>query len=504
MLEANNTNSLPNKKVNSNKKEFSKLLIMIILTIVTQVVTILKTSTAAGSFGATVQMDAFNFSNSIGTFIFSFIGAGITTVLIPNLVKKGKEEGVNIFINVLYSLAFIILLIVYLGRRLLVQTLSSGSAEFLNIACNIMLITLITQFVNSFLGTTNAIFQCNGKFNFPKVINLLTTTALVGLIIFMPNLTIYKYAFYIFITTLINVIIQVWLAIKYGYKFKFKIDFKNKDFKQMFKVFLPTILSTGLYQFSLVTDTVISSNLGEGTVSILSYSNGLMSMINSILLTNLMTYFYPKIARDIHKENSQEKMFDLMLLLNGIMCLMVVGYYVVGENGIALLYQRGKFTSSITNAVYICTLIYILGIPINAMRDLIYRYFYAKADTMTPFKNSLIVSICNIVISIILSKFIGVYGIILGTVLTSYMSLGMILYRFNKKFKIQYSKKVLIRENAKLLINSVIVMLIVKTLSNMFPITNIFMNILIYGILTVVLYGIILIIFKSKILNIKL
>ena len=152
---------------NSNKKAFIQLAIMIGLTVMTQIVTILKTSTVAGKFGATIEMDAFNFSNSIGTFIFSFIGAGITTVLIPNLVKKDKEEGINIFISVLYTMAFIVLLCVYFFRRFIVQGLSSGGEEFIYIACNVMLITLITQFISSFLGTTNAIFQCSGKFIFP-------------------------------------------------------------------------------------------------------------------------------------------------------------------------------------------------------------------------------------------------------------------------------------------------------------------------------------------------
>ena len=66
-----------------------------------------------------------------------------------------------------------------------------------------------------------------------------------------------------------------------------------------------------------------------------------------------------------------------------------------------------------------CTLIYVRGLPINAFRDLIYRYFYAKGDTLTPFRNSLLISFLNIVISIILARFIGIYGIVLGTVITS-------------------------------------------------------------------------------------
>ena len=88
----------------------------------------------------------------------------------------------------------------------------------------------------------------------------------------------------------------------------------------------------------------------------------------------------------------------------------------------------GNYTlaEDLTGIVDVGTALYMLGIPINSMRDLMYRYFYAKGDTITPFKNSLIVSILNILISIILSGYMQVNGIILGTVITSYISFIMI------------------------------------------------------------------------------
>ncbi|CUO46100.1 lipid II flippase MurJ [Clostridium disporicum] len=489
---------------NSNKKAAKQLIIMIVLTILTQVVTILKTSTVASQFGATIQMDAFNFSTSIGTFIFSFIGAGVTTVLIPNLVKKDKKDSINIFISTLYTIAFLVLLIVYFFRRSIIGVLSSQNDEFILIASNIMLVTLLTQFITSFSGATNAIFQCKGKFNFPKLITLFTTIILIGLIVFMPNLTIYKYAAYIFVTSVLNIIIQIYLVKKNGYKFNYRIDFSDKEFKNMFRTFLPTVLSTGLYQFSLVTDTVISSNLGEGSTSILGYSNSLMTMVNSVILTNLMTYFYPKIAKSIGREDSQERVFDLMILLNGIMCLFLVGFIVVGKSGIILLYERGKFTPTITEMVYIGTLIYMIGIPVNAMRDLVYRYFYANGDTLTPFKNSIVISISNIIISIILSKIFGIYGIIIGTVITSFISFIMILFRFNKKFGFKCNKRKLIIENIKIVLVSITVIVTIKFLITMLPSMTLIIEILLVGIITTLLYTTMLVVFRSKIYKIKL
>ena len=474
-----------------NEEKFiaaKQLLLMMALTIATQVVMLLKVSTVASSFGTSIEMDAFNFANNIGNFIYSFIGAGVTTVLIPNLVNKEKNNSINIFISILYSSAFIVLVVVHIFRRYIVAGLSNGSDEFILITCNIMFITLITQYINSFTGATNAIFQCSGKFNFPKFITLCTTIFLVLLLIFTPNLTVYKYVYFILITTVVNVAFQIYLAIKGGYSFKFSIDFKDIEFRKMMKVFTPTVLSTGLYQVSLLTDSIISSNLGQGEISKLSYSNTIMTLINTVILSNIMTYFYPKIAKDINKEDGQKKLFDLGIYIIGIMVFMVVGFITVGRDAIVVLYERGNFTSSVTSTVYMCTLIYVLGLPINAFRDLIYRYFYAKGDTLTPFRNSLLISFLNIVISIILARFIGIYGIVLGTVITSYMSLGIILFKYSRKFGFNYSKKLFVVRNAMICAIAVITLVGVFVIKSIFSDLGSFMNLILYGICTILIY----------------
>ncbi|MGL5416437.1 MAG: murein biosynthesis integral membrane protein MurJ [Clostridium sp.] len=491
-------------KSSENMKEVFKLLIMMCLTIFTQGILLMKAGISASIFGVSQEMDAFNFANSIGTFIYSFIGAGVTTVLIPNLVNKKKKESINIFISVLYSTGFLILIFVTLMRKSLVSTLSNGDDVFIMITCNIMIITLITQYINSISGITNAIFQCKGKFNFPKFITAITSIVLVLLVITDKNLTINKYAIYILITTILNIILQIYLVIKDGYEFKYKIDLKDKEFKRMFKIFGPTALSTGLYQISLLIDSIISTNLEAGAISKLSYSNNIMALLNSVILANIMVYFYPKIAKNIKAENGQRKLFELSLLVNAVMIFIVVVFIVVGKEGISILYERGAFLPSTTMVVYTCTMIYIIGLPTNAFRDLIYRYFYAKGDTMTPFKNSLIISCLNILISIGLSRIIGIYGIIWGTVVTSYMSLFMILYRLEKKYKIDYSKKILIKENLKLILSGCITVIIVWMIKDMIPVMDTLSTCIIFGTIAIIIYCLIVFLIKSTILKIRL
>lgn len=490
--------------MNSNKKAFKQLFFMLVFTILTQVITLIKISVTARNFGATIEMDAFNFSNSIGTFIFSFIGTGITTVLIPAIVNKKNMRTINNFITILYSISISIVLIVFLIRRPIVSIFSSGNDKFINIACSLMLITLISQFFNTIISVTNAVFQCNGKFNVPKILTLGTTAMLTLLVFINKDLTIYEYAFYILITGLLNLILHVILTYKEGFIYKPLIDIKDEELPYMIKVFIPTVFSSGLYQVTLLTDSLISSTLGEGQISMLGYSNNIMSMINLLLTTNLVTYIYPKIAEKIKRKDGQKRLFEYFMFFNLIMCLMTIGFLSVGKEAIVILYEGGKFTSSVTSVVYLCTSIYTLGLPINIMREVIYRYFYAQGNTKTTFVNSITASIFNIIVSIILSRFIGIYGVVLGTVLTSVFSLTSILIRFKKAYSMNFNKKFVIIENVKVFLAAIISVVITLFLKSEFIIKNDIISLLVYGVLVVILYVIMLLIFKTKAYKVEL
>ncbi|HCW53801.1 MAG TPA: teichoic acid transporter, partial [Clostridium sp.] len=469
------------KSIESNNKALVQLLFMILLTLLTQGVSLIKASVTAANFGATVEMDAFNFSNSIGTFIFSFIGTGVTTVLIPAIINRKEKKSIDNFITVLYGISLLCVIILFFFRRFIASLFSSNSTQFIEIACSIMLITLIAQFLNTILSVFNAVFQCEEKFNIPKVITLITTSILTLLVFLNKDMSIYQFAIFIFITSALNLIIQGAFVYRYNFRYKPVIDFKDEEFKKMITIFIPTMFSAGLYQISLLTDSLISSKLGPGQISILSYSNNIMNMINLLLLSNLMTYIYPKVTKQINQNNGSNQLFNYMIFFNAIMFLMVCGFIVVGKEGIVLLYQRGKFDSSITQLVYSCTFIYIIGLPINVMRDLVYRYFYAKGNTKSTFKNSISASIVNIIVSIALASFIGLYGVVIGTVITSIFSFTSIMIRLKHQYNVKIDKNYVFIENSKIVISSVIVIVSIIFIKSIIIITNPLLSIVLFG-----------------------
>lgn len=409
------------------------LIFMIIITCIAQILTLAKSSLVAGHFGATSALDAYNFANSIVSFVFGFISSAISTVIIPNYVHKTNRKEVDSFITILYGCLAVIIVTIMVLRFQIVGLFSNRDELFVNLACNVLLILLMSNYLLAITNITAAYYQCIGKYNIPKILNLITQLIVVFALICMKNLSIIQYAKILAGGVVINFIIDIFTAIKLGWRFKPSFFIHSKETIELFRLFIPIVISTGIYQVSLMTDSTIATRLDEGKLTILTYSSQIASMVNSVIIGNLVIYSYPKIVKRIKEKENKKVFWEQTSFFHLITWLIIAGYVCVGHEMISVLFEHGKFTALAVKGVFIGSLLYIIGQQSNIVRDLMYRYFYAVGDTKTTASNSVLVSVVNISVSLILVRYVGFYGIILGTIIASFASLLRIFVQFNKK-----------------------------------------------------------------------
>ena len=493
--------SLANIK-NTNYRNIFAILLMIIITGVTQVLTILKSSMVAGYFGTSAEMDAYNFANSIVSFIFGFIASAISTIVTPEYVKKNRLKQADAFISVLYGALALIVLIIALFRFKIVAVFSGRDEMFVNIACEMLLILLMSNYLFAITNLTTSYYQCIDKYNIPKVINLISQLFVVGFLLFFKTLNIVQYAWIISGGVLLNFIMDVLIAIKKGWRYHLTFEINNEATKQMFAMFIPMILSTGVFKISLLVDSVIASRLEEGYLTVLGYSNQIANIVNSILLGNLLIYCYPKIIKRISQSNNKVIFWKQTSFFHLVVWFVIACFSTVGRDGISLLFEHGKFDSRAVTSVFIGSLIYITGQQSNIVRDLIYRYFYAVGDTKTPASNSVLVSLTNLTVSILLVTFIGFYGIIIGTVVASLVSLARIAFQFSKKIGLGESPKTILLSFAENMAIALITIACVYITKSLFPINGHFLALFVYGIETTVIFVVLIKVIKKDIVAI--
>lgn len=454
---------------------------MIVITGITQIFTLMKTSMVAGQFGTSMQMDAYNFANSIVSFIFGFIASAASTVIIPGYIKEKDRKGIDAFITLMYTVMAFILTVMIVFRFQFIGLFTNKGEEFLNITCSVLWILLLANMIYSVTSITTAYFQCIGKYNIPKILNLLTQVFIVAALCIFRDLTILQYTLILAAGLLVNFAIDILIAVRCGWRYRPRFAFGDPQARSMFRLFLPIILSTGVYKLSLLIDSTIAARLDTGQLSTLGYATQIVNMVNTILLGNLTIYCYPKIVKRIKEKKPQSLFWEQTSFFHLVVCLMVAGFVTVGHEGIALLFERGQFSSVATDTVYTCSIIYLIGQPITMVRDLMYRYFYAVGDTATPATNSVLVSAVNIAVSLILVQFIGLYGIILGTVTASIVSLIRMLWKFHKKIGFDVSKrKLLISFGTNLLIALVTIGAVCLT-KYLLPIESVVVSLLVFG-----------------------
>ena len=485
--------------MNVNKK-YGKLVLMILITFISQLLVLSKSSIVAGLFGTGNDIDAYNIAINITSFLFSFVLAGISTVVIPEFVKKENKKSVDTFITTVYGILVICVAVMILFRFQIAEIFSNRDGFFTALVAYFLVILLVSQTVSSFANITVAFFQCENKYNIPKIIQLISQIGVISALIFLKDLTVTHYALIVAAGVVFGAVLDAVIAVKNGFRYKPALVFDTHT-KGLFKRFFPIILSTGVCRLSLIIDSVIASFLDTGKITILNYSSQISAMVDAVIVGNLVLYLYPKITKQVQTNEPQEIFWKQTVVFHSITCLVVAGFFSVGAEAVDLLFEHGSFTKEAGTLLFTGAAIYIFGHQLGIIRDLIYRYFYASGNTKTPATNSVIVSVVNIAVSLILVKLIGFYGIIIGTVLSSAVSLTMALIAFLRKitFKVKI-KRVFMRYILNFLIMVATVLLVFLT-KNAVPISNDVLAIIVFGCETVLIYAGLTFLFNRKILT---
>lgn len=473
------------------------LIIMIAISLLTQVLSLLKSSIVAGSFGAGSDMDAYNLANNIVTFAFGFVASGISTIIIPEYANRRNKTAVDTFITIIYGVMIVVVALMIALRVQLVGMFNNRGEMFTNLVANILIILLLAQYLSSIANITIAYFQCEGRYNIPKVISLIFQIAVIIALLFIRNINIIQYTVIISAGVIFNFVFDTVIALKLGWRYKPILVFSDET-KLLFKRFVPIIVSTGVYRLTLMIDTTISSFLDTGKLSILSYSSQISSMVDAVVVGNMMIYLYPKITKGINNAGYQKQFWKSSAVLHAVVCLVSAGFLTVGREGVALLFQHGAFTADATKMVFIGSAIYIVGHQTGIIRDLIYRYFYAMGDTKTPGINSITVSVLNIIFSVVLVWLIGFYGIIIGTFLSSTCSLIIIFVRFKNVIGFDERVSVIINRYALSILVFVVTVVLVYLTKYVAPISNNLISLLVFGIETVIIYAALSLLFNRK------
>lgn len=395
-------------------------------------------------FGASNISDAYLVSLTIPSVIFGFIGAGILTAYIPTLsriVNQSKSTDASKFtsnfFNIILLFCTAIFIVTFIFTEPLVKLFALGfSEEVLSMAIKLTRISLLGMFLTTFISLFSGFLQVRNNYLIP---------ALLGLpynIIIMIAIVLSSQGNYVYLAigTLIATFSQTLLLIpfikKKGYKYYFIVNFKDKLVLNTLKNSLPIVLGTAVSQINILVDKTLASLIQVGGISSLNYATRVDLFVQGLFVTSIITTMYPLISSHAAKGNVQ----DFKKIINNTLVIVIVlivpvtiGAMLYSTEIITLLFGRGAFDETAINLTSKALLFYSMGMLGNGVREILTRAFYSIQDTVTPVKNSIIGVTLNVILNIILSKFMGISGLALATTISSIITATLLFYSLRKK-----------------------------------------------------------------------
>ncbi|WP_270659145.1 murein biosynthesis integral membrane protein MurJ [Paraclostridium bifermentans] len=396
-------------------------------------------------YGTSAYSDVYIVAMNIPLVVFSSIGVALVTTFIPlyqeALTSKGEERALKFSNNVM---SIVVILSIILG--VLGFVFAEPLVKLFAVHYTGEKLVLAVKFVRImiggvvFIGLSNLMtsyLQIKGDFTIPGMIGFPNNIIIItSIILSAVTGNIYILAIGTLIGMLSQFLFQVPFAIKKGYKFKPTIDFKDEYLKKMLWLVMPVLIGVAVNQVNAMVDRSLASGLEDGVITALNNANRLNGFVMGMFIATLGAVIYPTLSK-LSTENNKEKFAESVA--NSVNCVNLlvvpasVGAMILATPVVRILFERGAFNDRSTVLTATALVFYSVGMVGFGLRDILDKVFYSLKDTRVPMTNGIIAVILNIVLNIVLVKFMGHGGLAFATSLSSLICIVLLFRSLKKK-----------------------------------------------------------------------
>lgn len=222
-----------------------------------------------------------------------------------------------------------------------------------------------------------------------------------------------------------------WLLIcarKVNFVMKWQKPVYTHRIHRVFKLMGPGVVGAGVMHINLFADMILASFLQTGAISYLYYADRLNQLPLGVVGIAVGTALLPMLSKAMAAERIEEArdlfnkalIYCLLLALPAALALGTIAHTLIEG-----LFQRGAFEADDTVQTSYVLMAYALGLPSFIAIKIFSTVHWARQDTVTPVRISIIATIANILLSIALIQVMGVAGIALATGLTAWLQFVM-------------------------------------------------------------------------------
>lgn len=492
-------------------------IILMVITMLSKVLGFGRELVLTYTYGPSMISDSYITALGIPTILFAVVGSAISTSYIPLACEIDKSEGrkeMLCFTNNVSNIVVIIgmmlsILVVILAEPIVKVFAMDFSGEKLKLTVEF---TRIMIFGVIFIGLSNIMtgwLNINENFSIPGMIGISFNICIILGIIISTKTNLVVMAIGSLLGMISQFLIQLPFAVKKGYKYKIDLNLNDKNIKKLIFLIMPVIIGVGVNQLNLIIDRSLASTLGDGIITILNSANRLNGFVIGLFISTIAVVIYPTLSELSTLKDKNEFSRCVVKSVNTVVLVIIpisIGAIVLSDPVVRIIFERGAFTQKDTYMTSIALSCYSIGMIGFGLREVLNKVFYALKDTKTPMFNGAISMGINIVLNLVLIKYLGYAGLALATSLSAIICI-VLFFNSLKKHLGYFGQDVIIKTAIKSFIASVIMgivtYLIFSSLSYItnFGVINDIVNLSISVVVGALLYGIIIILLRVEEVN---
>lgn len=387
-------------------------------TIASRILGFLRDVVLARWFGASGETDAFFLAFKIPNFMRRLFAEGSFSLafvpVLSELRERGDRQALKHFVdNVAGALASFLLVLTAIGVLAAPAVLAmfapgwwlEGRPEFA-LSADMLRITFPYIMLISLTALAGGILNSFERFAVPALTPILLNLSLIGCAVLLSGhmaVPVMALAWGVLLAGVLQLLFQVPALVRLGLLPRPRWGWGDPGVKRVLKLMVPTLIGSSAAQVNLLLDSVIATFLVAGSVSWLYYSDRLLEFPLGVFGVALATVILPNLSRK-HAARSAAAFSDTLDWALRLAMLITIpaalGLAVLAGPILVTLFQYGAFTGEDVTMARISLVAYAVGLPAFIAVKVLAPGYYARQDTATPVKYSLVSMGVNVMLNL--------------------------------------------------------------------------------------------------------
>ncbi len=423
------------------KNLFGSISFVMLIMIFSRLLSLVSVQIYMSFYGASdAYLNIYSYAISVPNIIFTCFGTALSTVVIPiyaGYIAKGNALRAKTFADTLLSVTTVFtlgLILVGVGISPLLPHLTNlGDYAFATKALMVMMPAMLFYGLNYIF---QGMLQSHGKYGWPAFVSVPSSLVVILYVFLLGD----KFGVWgLLVATLLGLSLQAFILVpplyKTGYRFKASFDLKNPDMRDALRMTLPVLLGVSAYQLNMFYNTTMIAKF-PGMVTLLTYVQNLTLYLVLAFAYSITAVIYPKLTAYAAVDDMASYKETLRNILKTVMLLLVpvtFGFIAVRSELLELITKWGKVTNEEVDAAAGLLSMYAVGILGIGLKEILDRAFYALHETKLPAINGFVIMAINIMLSLILMRHIGAFGIPLAYSVSSLAGAAVLLFCLRRK-----------------------------------------------------------------------